>query len=162
MQLTIRRTKARNPDGDETVTDQTERPAAAGGCLCGAVRYAVRGPLRPVVACHCGQCRKSSGHVFAASGARDHDLALEEDRGLRWFRSSDKARRGFCQICGSSVFWKADGSDYTAIAAGTLELPTGLDLVAHIFVADAGDYYVIEDGLPQLPAAGHGVEIPSE
>ncbi len=144
------------------MTDQKKRPAAAGGCLCGAVRYVVRGPLRPVVACHCGQCRKSSGHFFAASGARDHDLAIEEDRGLRWFRSSDKARRGFCEICGSSLFWKADGSDYTAIAAGTLELPTGLDLVAHIFVADAGDYYGIEDGVPQLPAAGHGVEIPGE
>ena len=144
------------------MTDQTERPAAAGGCLCGAVRYVVNGPLRPVVACHCGQCRKTSGHFFAASGARDHDLTIEEDGGLKWFRSSDTAQRGFCQICGSSLFWKADGSDYTAIAAGTLETPTALELVAHIFVADAGDYYRIDDGTPQLPAAGHGVEIPSE
>jgi hypothetical protein len=32
-----------------------------GGCLCGAVRYELRSPLRPVVACHCKMCRRASG-----------------------------------------------------------------------------------------------------
>ncbi|HGG64526.1 MAG TPA: GFA family protein, partial [Rhodobacteraceae bacterium] len=36
-----------------------------GGCLCGAVTYVVNGPLRDVIACHCTQCRKSSGHHVA-------------------------------------------------------------------------------------------------
>ena len=38
-----------------------------GSCLCGAVRYIVRGELRHVVGCHCGQCRKTSGHYVAAT-----------------------------------------------------------------------------------------------
>ncbi len=43
-----------------------------GGCLCGQVTYKINGPLRPVIACHCKQCRKSSGHhVAATSVARD-------------------------------------------------------------------------------------------
>jgi hypothetical protein len=29
-----------------------------GGCLCGAVRFEVLGPLRDVVLCHCGECRR--------------------------------------------------------------------------------------------------------
>ena len=46
------------------------RPRQTGGCLCGAVRYRVAGPLRDVVACHCAQCRRSSGHFAAATAAR--------------------------------------------------------------------------------------------
>jgi len=36
--------------------------AAIGGCLCQAVRYEIHGPLRDVIACHCTQCRRTSGH----------------------------------------------------------------------------------------------------
>ena len=40
-----------------------------GGCLCGGVRYRVAGRLLPVVACHCGQCRRTLGHFGAYTGA---------------------------------------------------------------------------------------------
>lgn len=143
------------------MTDEKE-VTTTGGCLCGAVRFEIRGPLRPAAACHCTQCRKSSGHFFAATAARDTDLALSEKRGLKWYRSSAKARRGFCAECGSSLFWKADEATQTAIAMGSLDGDAGLELVAHIFVDDAGDYYEIGDGLRQLPQGGHGIAIPEE
>ena len=49
------------------MTDTHDQPGtqavrAAGGCECGAVRYEVRGPLREVIDCHCGQCRRTHGH----------------------------------------------------------------------------------------------------
>lgn len=121
---------------------------ATGGCLCGAVRYEVRGPLRDVVACHCTQCRRMTGHFLAATAARDSDLKVTQATGLNWFSASPGARRGFCSQCGSTLFWKGNGRDYTAIAAGSLASPTGLKLVQHIFTADQGDYYRIDDGLP--------------
>ena len=40
-----------------------------GGCLCGGVRYAIRGELRGVIACHCAQCRRTSGHHSAMTSA---------------------------------------------------------------------------------------------
>ena len=40
---------------------------ATSDCLCGVVRYEVRGPLRPVIACHCTQCRRTSGPFVAAT-----------------------------------------------------------------------------------------------
>jgi hypothetical protein len=142
----------------------TRRTAAArsfrGGCLCGAVRYEVRGPLRPVVACHCDMCRRTSGHFAAATAARREALTLHEDRGLRWFDSSPAARRGFCQYCGSNLFWApTDGSRFS-IMAGTLDKPTGLAIAVHIFVDDAGDYYRIADGMPQRTDGEHGVPLP--
>lgn len=122
----------------------------SGGCLCGAVRYEVTGSLRPVVGCHCRQCRRTSGHYVAATQVANERLRLLENRGLTWYPSSADARRGFCASCGSSLFWQRVGDARTAIMAGTLDEPTGLELAGHIYVADKGDYYDIGDELPQL------------
>ena len=57
--------------------------------------------------------------------------------------------RGFCGICGSFLFWKRGDEGLTSFSLGSLDSPTGLQLERHIFVADKGDYYTIDDGLPQ-------------
>ncbi|WP_413720891.1 GFA family protein [Silicimonas sp. MF1-12-2] len=120
-----------------------------GSCLCGAVTYHVTGPLRPVIACHCTQCRKTSGHHVAATSAPRETIEIAGE--VRWYQSSTTARRGFCPVCGSNLFWDGPGANL-AIMAGTLDSPTGLTLKAHIFCADKGDYYEIADGLPQAEA----------
>jgi hypothetical protein len=117
-----------------------------GSCLCGAVRYEVNGPLRPVVACHCVQCRKQTGTYMSATAAADRDLSVTSGDALKWYRSSETARRGFCSACGSVLFWKGDGRDYTAIAAGSIDGKTGLPFEGHIFCDFAGDYYEIAGG----------------
>jgi len=131
-----------------------------GGCLCGAVRYEVAGGLRPVVLCHCSQCRRNTGHFMAATAARHRDFRLSSEAQLRWYLSSDAARRGFCGRCGSTLFWQANGRDYISIAAGTLDGATGLSSACHIHVADKGDYYSIDDGLPQSADGNFSVPIP--
>jgi len=117
-----------------------------GSCLCGAVRYEVHGPLRDVVACHCEQCRKQTGTYMSATAAKDTDLRITEDRGLKWYQSSEGAKRGFCGECGSVMFWKGGGRDYTSITAGSLDGASGLKLAGHIFCDSAGDYYEIAGG----------------
>ena len=120
-----------------------------GGCLCGAVRYGVVGPLRNVIYCHCVQCRRTSGHFVAATSCARDDLVMQEERGLSWYASSDTAKRGFCDQCGSSLFWDAAHRDAMGIMAGTLDTPTHITATHHIFVEDASDYYDLNDGLPQ-------------
>ena len=131
---------------------------ATGGCLCGSVRYEVRGPLRDVLICHCRECRRWHGHVSASTAARRDDLVLLEGRGLRWIQSPDsdaRARRGFCGECGSSLFWDPPGRETISIAAGTLDGATGLRIVSHWFASQAGDYYEIpRDGLPRHERSG--------
>lgn len=114
-----------------------------GSCLCGAIRYVAEGPISDVVACHCTQCRKQSGHYFAATNVPDRQLSVDGSENLTWFQSSDEARRGFCRICGSTLFWKHQRDDFTAVLAGSLDGPTGLRLEQHIYCADKGDYYEI-------------------
>ncbi len=133
---------------------------ASGGCLCGAVRYQVTGPLRDVVACHCSQCRRTSGHFVAATAARSIDVVLLEDKGLQWYTSSNNTRRGFCNQCGSSLFWEPAEGGHISIMAGSLDGATGLVTAAHICVETAGDYYRIGDGVLQIEGDDHGVAIP--
>lgn len=117
-----------------------------GSCLCGQVQYQVNGPLRPVVNCHCVQCRKTSGHFVAAtSAARDH-VTMTGD--VSWYHASQTARRGFCGTCGSSLFWDGPGANIS-IHAGTLDDATGLQSAGHIFCDDKGDYYDLTDDLPK-------------
>ncbi|MGI9235114.1 MAG: GFA family protein [Woeseiaceae bacterium] len=123
--------------------------STTGSCLCGAVRYAVLGPLRPVIYCHCEQCRKTSGHFVAASACASDDLTLTEAGGLRWYDSSPEAQRGFCSDCGSSLFWRPVSGGHVSIMAGTIDVPTGIKAIAHIYVDSSSDYYGINDGLPQ-------------
>ena len=117
------------------------------------MRYEVRGALRDVLICHCDECRRWHGHVSASTAAPREDLVLVEQRGLRWIpspRSDAGARRGFCTECGSSLFWDAPERATVSIAAGTLNPPTGLRVLAHWYVSQAGDYYELPaDGLPR-------------
>lgn len=122
----------------------------SGGCECGAVRYQVSGPMRKVVYCHCGQCRRTSGHYVAATACDTEALNFLHDAGLQWYRSSDVAERGFCKVCGASLFWRPEHGKYIAIMAGTLDVPTGLSSREHIHTADASDYYSIDDELPKF------------
>ena len=134
------------------MTGAHSTPRATGGCLCGAVRYELHGPLREVVNCHCAQCRRTHGHFAAYTNAKRANLVLHESGGLKWYGSSDRARRGFCAECGASLFWEPAGAEDISVAAGTLDAPTGLKTIANIYVSDKGDYYEIADGLPQMPS----------
>ena len=76
-----------------------------GGCLCGAVRYEVVGPLRDVENCHCSRCRRINGHFGAYTAAASAALTLTEACGLSWY-VADGRERGFCASCGASLFWR--------------------------------------------------------
>jgi len=120
-----------------------------GSCLCGKVTFQVDGPLSNVSACHCGQCRKNSGHHWASCEAFDADFRITSDDTPGWYQASADAKRGFCKNCGSFLFWKHLNEDKLSISMSAFDTPTGLKLQRHIFVADKGDYYDIADGLPQ-------------
>ncbi len=124
-----------------------------GSCLCGAVTFTTNGPLRDVVYCHCSQCRKQTGHFYATTKVAAEHITIEGSENLQWYRASPDAGRGFCRTCGSALFWKRDGAGEMSVLAGSFDVPTGLEAQAHIFVADKGDYYMIDDGLPQHGAA---------
>ena len=110
-----------------------------GSCLCGAVRFETSAKASSVSACHCSQCRKQSGHIWASAEAPEAQVTVQGE--VRWFAASPKALRGFCPTCGSFLFWKETDDTMLSIALGAVDGPTGLRLERHIFTADKGDYY---------------------
>lgn len=132
------------------MTDSS-KTQASGRCLCGAIRYRIEGPVGEAHACHCGQCRRQSGHFVAGADIAWGDVRIEDDATLRWFESSPGVRRGFCGACGSNLFWVSEAYG-ASLSVGGLDGPTGLRIANHIFVADKGDYYEIDDDLPKHPS----------
>ena len=121
-----------------------------GHCECGAVRFTVKNARKEVTQCHCTQCRRFSGHVWAATHADFSDVVFEADQTLTWFSSSDFAKRGFCSTCGCSLFYRMNDESGIGIAAGSIDEPNALRPGKHIFTADKGCYYELADDAPHI------------
>lgn len=85
------------------MTDAARKPAATGGCQCGAVRYALYVTPQNAHACHCRMCQKATGGVFAAlAGAPKADFAWTKGEPAV-FASSNLATRAYCRDCGTPL-----------------------------------------------------------
>lgn len=97
-----------------------------GSCLCGAVRYEIRGPIDRTSNCWCKMCQKQHG---AASGPYANVASSD----LHWvqgaeliarYASSPGVERTFCKVCGSTLTWQADShSARNAVTLGTFDTP---------------------------------------
>jgi hypothetical protein len=91
-----------------------------GGCQCGAVRFAITAGLGRAAVCHCRMCQKAFGNAFAPL-VTAHGLVWT--RGTpKYFRSSNRAQRGFCSECGTPLCYQPDGMN-AEIAVGALDDP---------------------------------------
>jgi hypothetical protein len=132
-----------------------------GTCLCGAVRFEIDPPFRPVVSCYCSECRRSSGNFVSATGVPNSRLRFLADEGLRWY-TNELASHGFCGHCGSNLFWRPEPEDdATRIMAGCLQPDNGLEVALHICVRDKSDFHEIAADAPQSLDCQHDIEIPS-
>ena len=124
-----------------------------GSCLCGEIRFEVSCELPPPSACHCRECRKHSGHYEASADIPRSALTILGKSNISWYKSSEKVQRGFCKVCGSSLFWDPldqEKINWTAVSLGAFDTPTNTKLKNHIFTEEKGDYYEINDGLPKI------------
>ncbi|WP_289722638.1 GFA family protein [Rhizobium sp. S152] len=102
----------------------------SGGCQCGAVRYRVGGELGYPHLCHCRMCQKASGNYFMPlAAARQSEFTLTRAQPT-WFHSSDLVRRGFCNACGTPLFYDVPGADFINIVLGSLDDPHAVKPVA--------------------------------
>ena len=119
-------------------------------CLCGGIQLRTRGYHRDVENCHCIQCMKTHGHYAAYTNVQEQSVKFFTKKTLKWFRSSKRAKRGFCKKCGASLFYKLIGSNNISIAAGMFNRPTKLKTKMNIFVKGKLDYYILDNRLPKF------------
>jgi hypothetical protein len=127
---------------------------ANGSCLCGEVQYEIQGELRDIINCHCSKCRKFHGNYGAYTSVKSENLKITRQKSLKWYKSTTdetpNVHRGFCSECGSSLFWHPKDQPNIAVAAGSLNSPTSLKTIGHVWCSQISDYYKIEDSLPQF------------
>jgi len=122
--------------------------------LCGQVQFEIYGKLRDIVNCHCSKCRKFHGNYGAYTSVKVENLKMTAQKSLKWYESptdeTANVHRGFCSKCGSSLFWHPKDQPNIAIAAGSLDSPTNLKTIGHIWCSQRSDFYKIENNLPQF------------
>jgi hypothetical protein len=69
---------------------------------------------------------------------------------LKWFRSSKRAKRGFCNKCGASLFFKIINAKNISIAAGMFNRPVKLKTTMNIFVKGKSRYYKLDNRIPKF------------
>lgn len=126
-----------------------------GSCLCGAVRYEIRGPVTHVTHCHCSMCRKAHGAAFGTYGRveRRNFVFLSGIDEVASYRSSPEVIRTFCKRCGSTLQFISDKRPSTlSVALGTFDDEFNYETSSHIFVASKAPWFDITDNLPQHAA----------
>lgn len=89
---------------------------------------------------------------MAATAADLRDVVFDADATLQWYASTDTVDYGFCKTCGSTLFWRAsDKPGHLSIAAGTLDLPTGLSTTVALYGAEASDYHHLDRSITTVP-----------
>jgi hypothetical protein len=129
-----------------------------GGCFCGAVRYAIAGPLGRTSACHCSRCRK----VF--SGASSAFAEVPEGSKFSWVKGAEQLTEylvtkdwglAFCRICGSTLCGTFDGK-VRGVTLGTVDGDPGVQIEKHTFVGSKAAWDHIGGTAPQFQETDPG------
>lgn len=121
-----------------------------GRCLCGNLRFELRGRRLWVAHCHCDSCRRNTGSAVATFvGYRKEQLTYT--RGERkFYRSSPGVQRGFCADCGTPMTYEADRyPDEVHLHIGTIDNPEAFEPQLHVFFAERIGWMDLADDLPR-------------
>ena len=119
-------------------------------CLCGGIQLRTQGYHRNIQNCHCIQCMKTHGHYAAYTIVEARNVKFVKNKTLKWFRSSKRAKRGFCNRCGASLFFKVIGAKNISIAAGMFNRTIKLKTTMNIFVKGKAGYYKLDNRIPKF------------
>jgi len=128
-----------------------------GGCLCGAVRYEIRGAPQWAAHCHCRSCQRALGAAFATWCSIDEDRFTLTKGRIKTCETSPGVVRGFCADCGTSLTYAAEqepeGEDWqgkTWFLAATLDDPAIVAPKTHVYVSHRQPWVQLDDGLPSF------------
>jgi hypothetical protein len=124
-----------------------------GSCLCGAVEFSAALPSKWCAHCHCSLCRKAHGAgyvTWVGFEAGQVSFTRGEDQ-LSWYESSPGAQRGFCQQCGSSLFFRSENwAGELHIALACINDPIDRQPQANVFFDSHVDWMPIDTRLKQI------------
>lgn len=137
---------------------------AQGSCLCGLLGFEITLPSKWVAHCHCTMCRRAAGAAFVTwVGVADWNFRIMRGaEQLTWFRSSVDGRRGFCNQCGSSLFFKSQrwpGETHVVLANFTT--PVDRPPQGHAYWDTHVDWVKLGDALPKKTSSDSAKKAPA-
>jgi hypothetical protein len=131
-----------------------------GGCVCGAVRYAVADAFAYAFHCHCTDCRRATGAAFKPfAGIPRNKFQLTKGEDMLMTFGDDVGHDVRCKVCGSYLYSVVREGEYIHLLLGTLTDEPTVRPTAHMFVRSKAPWFTITDGLPQYQ--GHVVKEPA-
>ena len=126
-----------------------------GRCLCGRVRYRISAAPRSADYCHCRMCRRAAGAPVVARLTVANAAFAWIEVGPAVYRSSVRAERLFCPICGSQLVFRAQAEPETLdVTLATLDDPPAIAPDHHSWTASRIAWFEIKDDLPRYPERG--------
>jgi hypothetical protein len=117
-------------------TGDTIRLPLAGGCQCGAVRYAVKSAPVAFYWCHCTECQRPSGAAFGEPlRVRRTDVDITGTL-HQWSRKTEfgtVSETAFCPVCATRIWHTRPNAEFCHLRAGTLDDTSWLVPAAHIW-----------------------------
>ena len=118
-----------------------------GGCLCGEVRYAIRGAPTYSAHCHCRSCQRAIAAGFATwSGVKPENFEVTKGQ-ITVYESSPGVRRGFCQKCGTSLTYAGDGWTDIGVLSATLDDPGVAKPTTNVYLEHQLPWVVLDENL---------------
>ena len=111
-----------------------------GSCLCGMVKVAANSINHHIGACHCNMCRKWGGAALLGVECND-GVSFEGEENIQVYPSSQWAERGFCQQCGSHLFYRLKENNHYYIPVGILDNDEDLIFDTEVFIEEKPNYY---------------------
>ncbi|NUE94379.1 GFA family protein, partial [Acinetobacter seifertii] len=125
-----------------------------GQCLCGETTFEVELKNHDVHACHCSMCRRQTSGVIMTVDVVKSSLKFIQQKHLSVFNSSEWGERGFCNTCGTTIFWRTKDQSYCNINVFSLNEPIeDLNLDMEIFIDSKPDFYTFQNQTKKLTEA---------
>lgn len=125
-----------------------------GQCLCGKTTFEVELKNHDVHVCHCSMCRRQTSGVIMTIDVVQGSLKFIQQEHLSIFNSSEGGERGFCNVCGTTVFWRTKDQGYCNINAFSLDEPVDdLKLDLEIFIDSKPSFYAFKNNTKKMTEA---------
>ncbi|MGI8428100.1 MAG: GFA family protein [Solirubrobacteraceae bacterium] len=126
-----------------------------GGCVCGAVRFAVDRPLGPAGWCHCTRCRRRTGaHASPQARAQPGSFRLSQGQDVvrEWEPPTGGFVKAFCSVCGSHLYSRNPAeAEHVAVRLGAFDADPGVRPSYHQRVETAAVWQPLpDDDLPRF------------
>jgi len=125
-----------------------------GSCLCGKVRFEVKGNFESFFLCHCERCRKDTGSAHAAN-------LFSTSAKIEWISGYENVQvfnlpttqhvKSFCLICGSALPSIQMEGRLLVVPAGSLESDVKIRPNAHIFFSSKANWDTGFEDVPRFP-----------